>query len=152
MSEYEMENFEESIREKIYSIRGFQVMLDSDLAELYGVETKYLNRVMKRNLLRFPPSYCFQISGDEIELIQNDIQTRNEPRNCLRCQIVTSKRGGRQYKPYAFTEQGVAMLSAVLRSDTAIEISIKIIDTFIQMRRFIQTNAQVFQRLGIKEF
>ncbi len=137
MSEYELEKFESKIREKIYSIRGFQVMLDRDLAELYRVETKYLNRVMKRNSERFPSSFCFQLN--ETEYIS------------LRCQFVTIKTDGRgqhrKYLPYVFTEQGVAMLSAVLNSKTAIEISVRIMSAFIEMRKFIQTNAQVFQRL-----
>ncbi|HXK50900.1 MAG TPA: ORF6N domain-containing protein, partial [Clostridiales bacterium] len=115
----------------------YQVMLDSDLAELYGVETKYLNRVMKRNVERFPISFCFQLNETEVE--------------SLRCQFVTIKNTGRghhrKYLPYVFTQEGVAMLSAVLRSETAIKISIMIIEAFIEMRKFIQSNAQVFTRL-----
>ena len=137
MSKGDLVKFEESIRDRIFSIRGFQVMLDSDLAELYGVETKYLNRVMKRNSERFPSSFCFQL--DESEL------------NSLRCQFVTIKNEGRghhrKYLPYVFTQEGVAMLSAVLRSETAVRISIMIIEAFIAMRKFIQANGQVFQRL-----
>ncbi|HAQ61535.1 TPA: DNA-binding protein [Candidatus Delongbacteria bacterium] len=132
-----MIKFEESIRDRIYSIRGYQVMLDSDLAELYGVETKYLNRVMKRNLERFPISFCFQISDSEAQY--------------LRCQFVTKKNEGRghhrKYLPYVFTQEGVAMLSAVLRGETAVRISIMIIEAFIAMRKFIQSNGQIFQRL-----
>jgi phage regulator Rha-like protein len=137
MSEYELKKFEESIREKIYSIRGFQVMLDRDLAELYGVETKYLNRVMKRNSERFPGSFCFQLNETEY--------------HSLRCQFVTIKNDGRgqhrKYLPYVFTEQGVAMLAGVLKSDIAVKISIRIIEAFIEMRKFIQTNSNLFYRL-----
>jgi len=137
MVKNEMIKFEESIRDRIYSIRGYQVMLDSDLAELYGVETKYLNRVMKRNLERFPISFCFQISDSEAQY--------------LRCQFVTKKNEGRghhrKYLPYVFTQEGVAMLSAVLRGETAVRISIMIIEAFIAMRKFIQSNGQIFQRL-----
>jgi len=138
MVKNEVEKFDESIiRDRIYSIRGYQVMLDSDLAELYGVETKYLNRVMKRNSERFPLSFCFQLS--EIEV------------NSLRCQFVTIKNEGRghhrKYLPYVFTQEGVAMLSAVLRSETAVKISIMIIEAFVAMRKFVQVNGQIFQRL-----
>ncbi len=140
MSEYEMEKFEESIREKIYSIRGFQVMLDRDLAELYGVETKQLKRSVNRNILRFPEEFMFVLTEDEFDAIYN-----------LRCQNGTSSWGGTRYSPYAFTEQGVAMLSAVLKSDSAIQMSIKIIKAFVSMRKLIQSNAQVFQRLDNME-
>ncbi len=133
MAEYEVEKFEESLKDKIYSIRGHQVMLDRDLAELYGVETKRLNEAVKRNKERFPMKFCFTLNKKEI---QN-----------LRSQIATSSRGGRRYDWYVFTEHGVSMLASVLNSKTAVEISIKIIDAFIEMRKFIQSNAQVFQRL-----
>ncbi|MDD4353212.1 MAG: ORF6N domain-containing protein [Candidatus Nanoarchaeia archaeon] len=123
------------IKNKIYFIRGLQVMLDSDLAELYNVKTKVLNQAIIRNIERFPENFMFQISKDEFLI--------------LRSQIVTSKniRGGRQYLPYAFTEQGVAMLSGVLKSDTAVKISIQIMNAFVSMRKFISSNAQIFQRL-----
>lgn len=138
MAKGEVVKFDENVlKDRIYSIRGYQVMLDSDLAELYGVETKYLNRVMKRNSERFPISFCFQLNETEVEF--------------LRCQFVTIKNKGRghhrKYHPYVFTQEGVAMLSAVLRSETAIKISIMIIEVFISMRKFIQSNAQVFQSL-----
>ena len=125
-----------NIENKILVIRGQQVMLDRDLAELYGVETKVLNQAVKRNIDRFPERFMFQLTNEEF--------------NVLRSQIVTSKletRGGRQYLPYAFTEQGVAMLASVLKSQTAIQVSIKIMDAFVAMRKFLLSNAQVFQRL-----
>jgi phage regulator Rha-like protein len=111
-------------------------MLDRDLAELYGVETKVLNQAVKINIASFPQRFMFQLNDNEYSF--------------LRSQIVTSKtetRGGRQYLPYAFTEQGCAMLSSVLRSETAIQVSIKIMDAFVAMRHFLQNNAQVFAEL-----
>ena len=124
----------DDIRHYIYTIRDKQVMMDEDLASFYGIETKVLNQAVKRNHDRFPEEFMFQITDNEY--------------NSLRSQFVTSnQRGGRRYLPYAFSEQGVAMLSAVLRSDEAVEISIQIIKAFVGMRRFFATNAQVFQRL-----
>ncbi len=125
---------ETELKNKIYTIRNVQVMFDYDLAELYNVETKVFNQAVKRNLSRFPQKYRFQITDEEFDV--------------LRSQIVTSKgRGGRRYLPYVFTEHGVSMLSAILKSDIAIEISIKIFDSFVAMRRFISQNAGMFQRL-----
>ena len=123
----------QEIKNKIYMIRGLQVMLDSDLAELYGVETKRLLEQVRRNKERFPEDFMFQLTKEEYEN--------------LRSQIATSSWGGRRYLPYAFTEQGVAMLSAVLRSKTAVEVSIKIMKAFVAMRRFMIQNAAVFARL-----
>lgn len=128
------------IQSRIYAIRGVQVMLDEDLALLYGVDTKVLNQAVKRNSERFPEQFMFQITDEEFDR--------------LRSQVVTldSGRGKhRKYLPYAFTEQGVAMLSAILRSDTAVKVSIQIINAFVAMRRFLLSNAQVFQRLDTLE-
>jgi hypothetical protein len=125
------------IQNRIYTVRGLQVMVDSDLAELYQVEVKVLNQAVKRNIERFPAEFMFQLATEETEN--------------LRSQIVTSSWGGRRTNPYAFTEQGVAMLSAVLRSETAVKTSIQIINAFVAMRRFIATNAQIFQRLDSVE-
>ena len=126
-----------NIENKILVIRGQQVMLDRDLAGLYGVETKRINEAVKRNIDRFPKTFCFQLTENEYAF--------------LRSQFATSKksetRGGRQYLPYAFTEQGVAMLSAVLHSKIAVQVSIDIMNAFVVMRRFLFSNAQVFQRL-----
>lgn len=113
----------EEIRNRIYEIRGRQVMLDKDLAELYGVETKVLNQAVKRNAKRFPDDFMFQLKDEEWEI--------------LRSQFVTSSWGGIRYLPYAFTEQGVAMLSSVLRSDTAIEVNIRIMRTFVAVRQYL---------------
>lgn len=114
----------DQIQDMIYIIRDQRVMLDSDLAKLYGVETKVLNQAIKRNLGRFPEDFMFQISVEEHE--------------SLRSQFVTSKegRGGRRYQPYVFTENGVAMLSSVLKSDTAIDINIAIMRVFTKLRSF----------------
>ena len=125
------------IRNMIYNIRNKQVMIDSDLAILYQVETKYLNRQRSRNVERFPDEFCFQLTKEEYQF--------------LRCQNVTSKKGsgqgGRRYMPYVFTEQGIAMLSAVLKSDVAVKVSIKIMESFVEMRKFILSNNYMFARL-----
>jgi hypothetical protein len=123
------------VKNKIYSIRGQQVMIDSDLAELYQVETKALNQAVKRNEDRFPKDFMFQL-------------TKKEFLN-LRSQIVTSSltHGGRRKLPYVFTEQGVSMLASILKSKVATSISIKIIRTFVQMRKFLISNTQLFSRL-----
>ena len=123
------------IRNLIYTIRGKQVMLDSDLASLYQVETKNLNKAVKRNIERFPASFCFQLTEKEVEN--------------LRFQFGTSSLnyGGRRYLPYAFTEQGVAMASAILRSDIAVKMSVEIMEAFVEMRRMLISNASLFHRL-----
>ena len=124
------------IQNMIYNIRGYKVMLDSDLAMLYEVETKVLNQAVKRNIKRFPEHYMFQLTVEEYEL--------------LRSQIVTSKvgKGGRRYTPYVFTEQGVAMLSSILKSEKAIQINIQIVDTFVKMRQWVIENKELAQRLS----
>lgn len=124
-------------RSMIHTVRGRQVMLDSDLAELYGVETKALNRAASRNSARFPEDFRFKLGHDEFE--------------SLRCQIGTSNngdgRGGRRYMPYAYTEQGVSMLSAVLRSEAAVRVSVQIMRAFVEMRHFIADNAHMFEQV-----
>ncbi len=127
----------QSIQNKIYTIRDTQVMLDEDLAVLYGVEAKRLNEQVKRNIERFPEKFRFQLTENEYENLRSQIAT-----------LSFEKGWGkhRKYLPYVFTEQGVSMLSAVLKSQTAIEVSIKIIDTFVEMRKFISLNANIFQR------
>lgn len=137
------------IQDKIYTIRGVQVMLDEDLAFLYGVETKVFNQAIKRNIERFPEKFRFQLSEYEYENLRSQIMTSSLD-DSLRSQFVTleSQRGKhRKYLPYVFTEQGVSMLSAVLRSQTAVDVSIKIIDTFVNMRKFLSQNASLFTRL-----
>ena len=139
---------EAELQKKIFTIRGVQVMLDSDLAELYNVETKVFNQAVKRNIVRFPEKYRFQLTDVEFDNLRSQFVTSSE--NSLRSQFVTLKnnRGKhRKYLPYVFTEQGVSMLSAVLKSEIAIEISIKIMDSFVAMRKFVAQNAGMFQRL-----
>ena len=127
------------VESRIMSIRGNQIMIDRDLAELYGVETKRLNEAVKRNIERFPKRFRFQLTKEEMaELVANCDRF-----NSLKHSTVRS---------YAFTEQGVAMLSTVLRSETAIRVSIRIMDAFVAMRRFMVTNAEVFQRLSTMEY
>ena len=129
----------QQIQSRIYTIRNEQVMIDSDLAEMYEVETKNLNLTVKRNINRFPEKFRFQLTKEEYENLRLQNETSKE------------KRGGRRYLPYAFTEQGVAMLSAVLRNDTAVQVSIQIIDAFVKMRRFLSSNAAIFNRIDSVE-
>lgn len=138
----------QTIQDKIYTIRGVQVMLDEDLAVLYGVETKNLNKAVNRNMDRFPEKFRFQLTQEEYDNLKFQIGTSSLNAS-LRSQFVTLEKqhGGRRYLPYVFTEQGVSMLSAVLRSKTAIEVSIKIIDTFVNMRKFLSQNASLFTRI-----
>jgi ORF6N domain-containing protein len=130
---------EGAIVNKIYWIRGQKVMLDRDLAELYGVETKYLKKAVKRNIDRFPEDFMFELSKEEFEnwRCQNGTSNLDGDKKGLRFQIGTSKRGGARYLPMAFTEQGVAMLSSVLNSARAITVNIQIIRIFTRMREMI---------------
>ena len=128
-----------TIESRIMSIRGRQIMIDRDLAELYGVETKRLNEAVKRNKDRFPERFRFQLTKEEmVELVTNCDRFNSLKHSAARS--------------YAFTEQGVAMLSTVLRSETAIRMSIRIMDAFVAMRRFMTTNAEIFQRLSTMEY
>ena len=128
----------QGLRDKIYTIRGKQVMLDRDLAELYQVETRTLNQMVKRNKDRFPPDFIFQLSDEEYENLRSQIVI-----------LKTLSRGQhRKYLPYVFTEQGVAMLSGVLKSKIAVAASIQIIQAFVQMRKFITENALLLQRIN----
>jgi len=124
-----------NINTKILTIRNTQVIIDRDLAILYEVETRTLNQAVKRNIKRFPEEFMFQLTKNELEVWMS--------------QIVISKKEtmGIRKMPFAFTEQGVSMLSAILKSDTAIDVSIKIINSFVQMRKFLSLNAAVFQRI-----
>jgi hypothetical protein len=124
------------IESKIHLIRGKKVMIDFDLAEMYGVETKKLIQATKRNIQRFPDDFMFQLTDNE--------------HRALRSQIVTSKKGkgGRRYLPYAFTEPGVAMLSSILNSSKAVKVNIEIIRTFIRLREYIQSNKEFAYKLN----
>src|SRR3989339_748920 len=141
----------ETIKNKIYTIKGKQVMIDSDLARLYGVETKVLNKAVKRNLDRFPKDFRFQLNEiEKRELTLCNFQNKDLEGDSLRFQIGTLENGRgkhKKYLPYVFTEQGVAMLSAILRSEIAVKVSIEIMKAFVAMRKFIANNAEVFQRL-----
>lgn len=131
---------QESIESKILIIRGKKVMTDRDLAMLYGVETKYLKRQVKRNIERFPEDFMFQLSEQEF--------------NDWRCQFVTSistDKMGLRYPPYAFTEQGVAMLSSVLRSKRAIQVNIQIMRTFTKMKEMLSTNKELKRKVEAME-
>jgi hypothetical protein len=124
----------QAIQNSIYTIRGRQVMLDSDLAEIYGVETRVFNQAVKRNAQRFPPRFMFELTAEEWQ----NLKSQN---------VMSSGHGGRRSLPKAFTEQGVSMLSAVLKSETAIEVSIRVIDAFVEMRRYIGHQLGLDQRL-----
>ena len=141
-----------SIQNRIYELRGERVMLDRDLAALYEIETKFLNLAVKRNIKRFPKDFMFQLSKEEFEDLRYQMETFEATDNSLRLQNVTSKktdkpvrlqnatskgRGGTRYLPYAFTEQGVAMLSGILNSDKAISMNIAIMRAFVEIRKII---------------
>lgn len=125
------------IQNLIYEVRGHKVMLDSDLAKLYGVETRALNQAVKRNIERFPENFMFQLNSEEFKILISQIVISKNPEE---------KRGGRQKLPYVFTEQGVAMLSSVLRSKQAIQTNIQIMNTFVQVRHFALENKELTQR------
>ena len=132
----------EEIKNLIYTIRGKQVMLDSDVAKLFKYETKDLNRNVRNNIERFPEYYCFQLTEEEYK--------------SLRCKNFTLNKNGRgqhrKYMPYAFTEYGITMLAGLLKSEVAVNVSIKIVNTFIEMRKFLVTNGQLFERLTNVEY
>ncbi len=125
------------IHSKIFCIRGKNVILDRDIAELYGVETKQLKRQVRRNSKRFPSDFMFILTTDEFKN--------------LRCQSGSSRWGGTRYPPFAFTEQGVAMLSSILQSSKAIRVNIKIIRVFIELRELAQTNKEIISKLNLLE-
>lgn len=124
------------VKNLIYEIRGYKVMLDSDLAFLYEVPTKRLNEAVKRNITRFPQNFMFQLTQEETEILRSQIATSNKAR------------GGRRTLPYVFTEQGVAMLSSVLNSERAIQINIQIMNTFVQMRQWAIENKDLANRIS----
>lgn len=153
-----------SIQNRIYQIRGERVMIDKDLANLYEIEAKVLNQAVKRNIKRFPKDFMFQLTKEEWEEIRFQIETSEntnpaksqivttKSKQNLRSQIVTSSWGGSRYLPYAFTEQGVAMLSGILNSDKAIAMNIAIMRAFVEIRRVLiqETDLREQMRL-IKE-
>ena len=129
----------EEIKNLIYTIRGKQVMLDSDVARLYHYETRRINETVKRNSERFPIEFCFQLTSKEYEALKSQIATSNI-------------RGGKQKLPYVFTEKGILMLSGLLKNEVAIEVSIKIVEAFVEMRKFLSSNGQLFERLTNVEY
>ena len=128
---------QEVIERKIYLIRGYKVMLDRDLAKLYGIETKNLNLQVKRNIKRFPGDFMLLLTRQEVTI--------------LRLQFATSSYGGRRYLPYAFTEQGVAMLSSVLNSERAIEVNIAIMRAFVRLREILLTHKELAAKIEALE-
>src|SRR3990172_8736979 len=126
----------ERIERSIVLIRGHKVMLDDDLAELYAVQTKVFNQAVRRNRNRFPADFMFQLTGEEYHSLRSQIVTLN-----------TGRGRHRKYLPYAFTEQGVAMLSSVLRSDRAVQVNIEIMRAFVRLRRILAVNAELARRL-----
>ena len=127
------------IQSKIYEIRGQRVMLDFDLAELYQVETRTLKQAVRRNIERFPSDFMFEITESEYNYLKNSMTSQI---------VISNERGGRRYMPFAFTEQGVAMLSSVLRSETAIQVNIAIMRAFVAMRNYITTTTQITAELA----
>ena len=127
------------IQSKIYEIRGQRVMLDFDLAELYQVETRTLKQAVRRNIERFPSDFMFEITESEYNYLKNSMTSQI---------VISNERGGRRYMPFAFTEQGVAMLSRVLRSETAIQVNIAIMRAFVAMRNYITTTTQITAELS----
>ncbi|MGA2798794.1 MAG: ORF6N domain-containing protein [Thermoguttaceae bacterium] len=131
----------EQIERCILFIRDQKVMLDKDLAELYGVETKRLVEAVKRNIRRFPDDFMFQLNEEENDLLRSQFATSN----------ISTGRGGRRYAPYAFTEQGVAMLSSVLRSPRAIDVNVEIMRAFVRLRRMLASNVELARKLEALE-
>ena len=131
----------ERIERRIYFIRDQKIMLDKDLAELYGVETKRLVEAVKRNIRRFPHDFMFQLNEEENDLLRSQIATSN----------ISTGRGGMRYAPYAFTEQGVAMLSSVLRSPRAIDVNVEIMRAFVRLRRMLASNVELARKLETLE-
>jgi hypothetical protein len=139
----------QSIQNRIYEIRGERVMLDKDLAMLYETETKALNLAVKRNIKRFPEDFMFQLTKEEFEALRFQFETSERNDNPMRLQIETTKgRGGTRYLPYAFTEQGVAMLSGILNSDRAINMNIAIMRAFIEVRRALLKQNDLREQLN----
>ena len=139
VSNVEMTGYD--IKSMIYVVRNQQVMIDNDLAMLYQVETRTLNQAVKRNITRFPERFRFQLTKDEYKNLKSQIVMSGLDEE-------SNGYGGRRTLPFAFTEQGIAMLSSVLRSEVAVQTSIRIMDTFVEMRRFIANNALLFERIS----
>ena len=142
----------ESIKAHVYMLRGEQVMLDSDLADIYGYELKAMNQQVKRNIERFPEDFMFQLTREEVDLVKSQIVTSREIQDDnLKSQFVTSSWGGKRKMPYAFTEQGIYMLATVLKGELATKQSIFIMRAFKEMRHFIANNALMFEKINAIE-
>ena len=147
----------ENLAPFVYAVRGEKVMLDADLAMLYGVETGALNRAVKRNIKRFPADFMFRVTGKEWENLRCQIGISSSPDiapagRAMRSQFVTaSSHGGRRGFPHAFTEQGIAVLSSVLRSPRAVEVNIAIMRTFVQLRRLMDSNRDLVRKIEAME-
>ena len=139
----------ETVAQFVFFIRGEKVMLDADLAMLYGVEPRSLNQAVARNRKRFPPDFMFQLSTREYENIRSQFlaASRHKRPNSSQTVMSSRKHRGRAYRPYAFTEQGVAMLSSVLRSERAVAVNIAIMRTFVQLRRLMDSNADLARKI-----
>ncbi len=133
----------EKIQNLIYTIRGKQVILDSDVAMLYNYKTKRINEIVKRNQERFPEDFCFQLTDTEVENLRSQFATSSLDR---------VNYGGRRYLPYVYTEQGIAMLSGILRSEVAVKVSINIINAFVNMRHFLKDNGKLLERVSTLEY
>ena len=129
----------EEIKHLIYTIRGKQVMLDSDVAMLYHYETKKINQTVKRNINRFPERFCFKLTEEELETMWSQIVTTSK--------LEDNKYRSKKYLPYVFTEQGIAMLSGLLKNEVAVQVSIKIMDAFVEMRKYINLNKHLFEKV-----
>jgi len=138
------ENEIKNIKSLIYTIRGKQVMIDSDVARLYEYQTKNINKAVKRNIKRFPKDFCFQLTDKEFSNLRFQFGTSSLK--------TIDTYGGRRYLPYVFTEQGISMLSPLLNSEVAVQVSINIMRAFVEMRKFIASNTQVFERLTNIEY
>jgi len=134
---------ENEIKSLIYTVRGKQVMIDSDVAMLYNYTTKRINETVKRNKKRFPEKFCFQLNEQELA----DLRSQNATSS-----LESENYGGRRYLPYVFTEQGIAMLSGLLKNEIAVKVSISIMDAFVEMRNFIESNSNLFNRLTTLEY
>jgi len=155
------------IKSLILTVRGTQVLLDSDVAMLYGYETKYVNRAASRNKARFPECFRFQLTGEEFESIQSIMSqnvtlytsehlslknTNSLTNDAMRRQNGTASKRNIRYRPYVFTEQGIAMLSGLLKSDVAVQVSVGIMQAFVEMRRFISVYGKAFERISTVEY
>lgn len=141
----------ENLASLVFAIRGEKILLDADLADLYGVATKVLNQAVKRNLDRFPADFMFQLTPEEWERMRSQIVTSYPEGSPMKSQTVTASRRKLTAVPYAFTEQGVAMLSSVLRSQRAVEVNIAIMRTFVQLRRLMDSNRDLGRRIEAME-